>query len=190
MSTPVEPVVTPPASEPAVTPAVEPTDTPTAPATLEEAMALLETVTQSEARWKAMSKKNEDNFKAASKERDDLKASSMTDAEKALEQARTEGRNSALSEVGTDLVNAEMAIQAVAAGVTLPPAEYLNVSKFLGDDGRPNKDAVKSFVESLPKAKAEFAPLQGAGKQTGGAPEINSMDPKELADFITDGSIF
>lgn len=149
---------------------------------------LIAELTADRDKWQAMSKKNEDNYKAASKERDALKSSQMTDAEKALEAARAEGRTSVLSEVGNDLVNAEMAIQAVAAGVTLPDTQYLNMSGFLGDDGRPNKDAVKSFVESLPKAQTQFAPLQGAGKQTGGAPKMDSMDPTELADFIADGS--
>jgi hypothetical protein len=180
MSTPVEPT-TEPTTETTTEPTTEPQKTP------EELIAEL---TADRDKWRALSKKNEDNFKSASKERDELKSAQMTDAEKAIEQARAEGRNSALSEVGTDLVNAEMAVQAAAAGVTLPPAEYLNVSKFLGEDGRPNKDAVKSFVESLPKAKGEFPDLQGAGKQTGGTPEITTMDPNELADLITGGSIF
>jgi hypothetical protein len=149
---------------------------------------LIAELTADRDKWKAMSRQNEDNYKAVSKERDDLKASQMTDTEKAIEAARTEGRNSALSEVGTDLVTAEMAVQAATAGVTLPPAEYLNVSKFLGEDGRPNKEAISSFVESLPTAKEEFPNLQGAGKQTGGAPEVTTMDPSELADLITGGS--
>ncbi|WP_063886226.1 MULTISPECIES: hypothetical protein [unclassified Streptomyces] len=188
MSTPIEPVVTPPATEPVVPPAVEP-PVPVAPSTLEEALALLEAEKQNSSKWQAMSRKNEKNFETVSKERDDLKASQMTDAEKALEAARTEGRTSALSEVGMDLVNAEMAIQAATAGVKLPDTQYLNMTGFLGEDGRPNKDAVKTFVESLPKAQTtEFTPLQGAGKQTGGAPSMDSMDPSVLADFIADGS--
>lgn len=150
---------------------------------------LIAELTADRDKWKAMSRQNEKKWEDASAERDQLKQSQMTDAEKAIEAARTEGRNSALSEVGTDLVTAEMALQAATAGVTLPSAEYLNVSKFLGEDGRPNKEAVKSFVESLPKAKEEFPNLQGAGKQTGGAPEITTMDPTELADFITGGSV-
>lgn len=179
MSTPVESTAE-PTTEPTTEPSSEPQKTP------EELIAEL---TADRDKWRALSKKNEDNFKTASKERDDLKSAQMTDAEKAIEAARTEGRNSALSEVGTDLVTAEMALQAATAGVTLPPAEFLDYSKFFGDDGRPSKDKVKTFVESLPKAKEEFPNLQGAGKQTGGAPEITSMDPKELADIISDGLI-
>jgi flagellar hook-basal body complex protein FliE len=151
-------------------------------------MALLAEERTNTAKWKGLSRQNEKKYEDVSKERDDLKASQMTDAEKAIEAARTEGRNSALSEVGTDLVSAEMALQAATAGVNLPDAKYLNISQFLGDDGRPNKDAIKSFVGELPKAKEEFPDLQGAGRQTGGAPQIDSMDPNELADLIADGS--
>lgn len=141
-------------------------------------------------KWQALSKTNEDRYKTASKERDELKTAQMSDAEKALADARTEGRNSALSEVGLDLVTAEMALQAATASVQLPSPEFLDMTKFLGEDGRPNKDVVKSFVESLPKSntREEFPNLQGAGAQTGGAPTIDSMDPSVLADLISDGS--
>lgn len=148
---------------------------------------LIAELTAERDKWKTLSRQNEDNYKTTSKRLEDLEKSQMTDAEKAIEAARTEGRTSALSEVGTDLVNAEMAIQAATAGVKLPDTQYLNMTTFLGEDGRPNKDAVKTFVESLPKAQT-FAPLQGAGAQTGGAPKMDSMDPNELADFIADGS--
>ncbi|WP_395759482.1 hypothetical protein OIE82_27150 [Streptomyces althioticus] len=178
MSTPVEPT-NPPTTPPAAP--VEPQKSP------EDLIAEL---TAERDKWKALSRQNEKKWEDTSGELAKLKEAQMTEAEKAIEAARTEGRNSALSEVGTDLVTAEMALQAATAGVTLPPAEYLNVSKFLGDDGRPNKEAVKSFVETLPKAKEEFPNLQGAGKQSGGAPEITTMDPNELADLITGGSIF
>jgi hypothetical protein len=161
-----------------------------APATLEEALALLEEERNNSTKWKSLSRQNEKKWEDASGELTKLREAQMTEAEKAIETARAEGRTSALSEVGTDLVTAEMALQAATAGVSLPPAEYLNVSKFLGEDGRPNKEAVKSFVESLPKSKEEFPSLQGAGKQSGGAPEVTTMDPNELADLITGGSIF
>lgn len=168
-----------------IKPEVKPEDNKPAEKTPEELIAEL---TADRDKWKAMSKTNEDRWNQASKERDDLKSAQMTDAEKAIEDARTEGRNSALSEIGTDLVNAEMAIQAATAGVTLPDAQYLNMAGFIGDDKRPNKDAIKSFVESLPKAGTEFPNLQGAGNQSGGKPEITTMDPTELADLISGGS--
>lgn len=148
---------------------------------------LIAELTADRDKWKAMSRQNEDNFKTTSKKLEELERSQMTDAEKAIEAARTEGRTSALSEVGNELVNAEMAIQALSAGVKLPDVQYLNMTSFLGEDGRPNKEAVKTFVESLPKAQDEFPDLHGASKQTGGAPTIESMDPSELADLISDG---
>lgn len=176
MSTPIEPN-TDPNTPPVPDPPVQKTP--------EELIAEL---TAERDKWKALSRQNEDNFKTASRERDELKASQMTDAEKALEAARTEGRNSALSEISKDLITAELRIQAATAGATLPDFKFLNLDQLKGEDGRPNPDAVKSFIETLPKAKEEFPDLQGAGKQTGGAPEITTMDPNELADFISDGS--
>jgi hypothetical protein len=161
---------------------------PKPPSTLEEALALLEEERKSTTKWKALSRQNEKKWEDASAERDQLKQSQMTEAEKAIEAARTEGRNSALSEISKDLITAELRIQAATAGATLPDFKFLNLDQLKGEDGRPNPDAVKSFVESLPKAKEEFPDLQGAGKQTGGAPEVTTMDPNELADFITDGS--
>jgi len=180
MSTPVEPTTEPtssPATEPAAT---EPQKTP------EELIAEL---TADRDKWKALSRQNEDKWKTASEERDKLKESQMTEAERAIEAAKQEARKAALSEVGTDLVKAELAVQAATAKVALPDLRYVDVKQFLGEDGRPSADAVKTFVESLPKASPEFPELQGAGKQTGGAPEITTMDPNELADLITGGSI-
>src|SRR5690349_21563830 len=71
-------------------------------------------------KWKALSRTNEQRWKDASAERDQFKQASMTDAEKALEAARAEGQNSALSEVGTRLAEAELRALAASAGVDLP----------------------------------------------------------------------
>jgi hypothetical protein len=179
MSTPVEPTTeptTPPTTEPAST---EPQKTP------EE---LISELTAERDKWKNLSRQNEKKWEEASTERDKLKEAQMSDAEKAIEEARQEARKAALSEVGADLVKAELALQAATAGAKVPDAQFLNISQFLGEDGRPNKEAVQAFVDSLPKAGSGFPELQGAGKQTGGAPEITTMDPNELADLITDGS--
>lgn len=141
-------------------------------------------------KWKSLSRQNEKKWEDASGELSKLKEAQMSDAEKALEAARTEGRTSALSEISKDLITAELRIQATTAGATLPDLKFLNLDQLKGEDGRPNPDAVRAFVESLPKAGTEFPNLQGAGKQSGGAPEITTMDPNELADLITGGSIF
>ncbi|MGQ5602955.1 hypothetical protein [Streptomyces sp. EKS3.2] len=160
------------------------TEAPKAP-TLEELQADVE-------RWKTLSRQNEKNYNEARTELSKLKEASMTDAEKALEKAREEARNAALSEVGSRLVEAELRAQAATAGVTLPPAEFLNVSRFIGADGSPDTSAIQTFVSSLPQpSKApDFAQGIGLGRQGDsggyaagqlGRDALSRMSPQEIA---------
>jgi hypothetical protein len=158
-----------------VTPPAAPPATPT-----------LDEVIADRDRWKAMSKTNEKRWNDTSAELQQLQAAQQT----AVEAARTEGRTSALGEVSTELVTAELQLQAVKAGAELPDLLYLDLTRFTGDDKRPNADAVKSFIESLPSkaSGSEFPHLAGAGHNRGGSADFTSNDPNELADFIAGGS--
>jgi hypothetical protein len=140
-------------------------------------------------KWKALSRTNEKRWNEASTELDTFRQSQMTEQEKAIEAAKTEARNAALSEVGTSLVEAEIRAQAASAGVTVP-TEYLDLNRFLGENGRADADKVKSFISSLPKptASPEFPQLMGAGHHKAGGNDISTMDPNELADIIAGGS--
>ncbi|QLE71104.1 hypothetical protein FGW37_05350 [Streptomyces rectiverticillatus] len=138
-------------------------------------------------KWRAMSRENEKRWKQSTKELEQLRAAQMTDQEKAIADARLEARQAALAEVGTSLVEAEIRAQAASHGVTAP-TDYLDLTRFLGDDGRPDTELVLQFVSSLPKPASEpaFAPLNGAGHHSpSGA--VTSMDPNELADLISGG---
>ncbi|MFI2909453.1 hypothetical protein ACG2OD_14550 [Streptomyces sp. PDY-4] len=159
------------------------TDAPKAP-TLEELQADVE-------RWKALSRQNEKNYNETRTELTKLQEASMTDAEKAIEQAKQEARNAALSEVGSRLVDAELRAQAATAGVTLPPAEFLNVQRFIGADGSPDSTAIQAFVSSLPQpSKApDFAQGIGLGRQGDsgsyaagqiGRDALSRMSPQEI----------
>lgn len=160
------------------------TEAPKAP-TLEELQADVE-------RWKTLSRQNEKNYNEARTELSKLKEASMTDAEKAIEKAKEDARNAALSEVGSRLVEAELRVQAATAGVTLPPAEFLNVQRFIGADGSPDTAAIQTFVSSLPQpSKApEFAQGIGLGRQGDsggyaagqiGRDALSRMSPQEIA---------
>ncbi|MFJ5066539.1 hypothetical protein ACIQC7_08995 [Kitasatospora sp. NPDC088556] len=140
-------------------------------------------------KWKALSRKNEERWKSASKELEEIRQTQMTDQEKALADARAEGRKAALSEVGTSLVQAEIRAQAAAAGVTVL-AEYVDLNRFLADDGTANAEAVTEMIEKergKQPAEPTFPKLQGAGYHRGNVPTISSMDPTELADLIAGG---
>ncbi|MDQ1016687.1 hypothetical protein [Streptomyces afghaniensis] len=160
------------------------TEAPKAP-TVEELQADVE-------RWKTLSRQNEKNYNEARTELSKLQEASMTDAEKAIEKAKDEARNAALSEVGTRLVDAELRVQAATAGVTLPRPEFLNTSAFLGTDGVVNTEAIKAFVESLPKPSnaPEFAQGIGLGRQGDsgsyaagqiGRDALSRMSPQEIS---------
>jgi hypothetical protein len=168
----------------------------TAPTTLEEALAALDAERQNVSKWKGLSRTNEDRYKEVSQERDQLKQATLTDTEKALEQARQEARNAALSEVGSDLVSAEMRVQAASAGVQLPDTQFLNLNSFMGTDGRPNADAIKTFVSSLPKPQQQgFRQDLGLGRQGGSAPgaltreEYNRLSREERKKARDDGRV-
>jgi hypothetical protein len=143
-------------------------------------------------KWKNLSRTNEKRWNDTSAELQKLKDASMTDAEKAIEKAKEEARNAALSEVGTRLVDAELRVQAATAGVTLPSPEFLNTSAFLGADGVVNTEAIKAFVESLPKPSnaPQFAQGIGLGRQGDsgsyaagqiGRDALSRMSPQEIS---------
>jgi hypothetical protein len=141
-------------------------------------------------KWKALSRTNEKRWNDASAELDTLKQSQMSDAQKAIEAARAEGRTAALSEVGNRLVEAELRAQAATAGVELPSAEFLNLNRFLGTDGAVDSEAVSAFVKSIPTPAAGPAFRQdiGLGRQGDSAPgqltrdDLSRMTPSEIND--------
>ncbi|MFF3416828.1 hypothetical protein ACFYW9_19325 [Streptomyces sp. NPDC002698] len=157
---------------------VAPPAPPTGP-TLEEVIADRD-------RWKALSRQNEQGFNTTRTELQQLRDSQQA----ALEAAKAEGRTAALGEVSTELVTSELRLQALGAGATLPDLQFLDLSRFQGDDARPNGDTIKAFIESLPKGQSgsEFPHLAGAGHNRESGSSFQSFDPSELADFIAGGS--
>lgn len=100
--------------------------------------------------------------KALEKELADLRQQSMTDTEKAIEQARSESRAAALAEVGGKVARAE--IRAAAVGRLDQAAldvliDGLNLAKFLDEDGEVDTAKVAAFVDGIaPKADEEEKP--------------------------------
>ncbi|MGW5773101.1 hypothetical protein ACWEVY_28615 [Streptomyces longwoodensis] len=147
----------------------------------------LEEVIADRDRWKALSRQNETNYNTTRTELQQVQEAQQA----AIEAAKEEARKAALGELSTELVTAELRLQATAAGADLPDLQFLDLNRFQGDDARPNSDAVKAFIESLPKGQSgsEFPHLAGAGHNKEGGSDFTSLDPGELADFIA-GSNF
>ena len=106
-------------------------------------------------KWKAQARKHEERAKAnatAAKELEKFRQQTMSDTEKAIEQARNEGRQRTLVEVGGKLAAAE--VRAAATGRMSEEQidtllEGLNLSRFVGDDGEIDRAAVVKFVDGI-----------------------------------------
>ncbi|MFC4116465.1 hypothetical protein [Nonomuraea zeae] len=130
-------------------------------------------------KWKTFARTHEDRWKTASKELDDLRKASLPDAERVIEEAKEKARSETLAEVGSRLATAELRAAAAAAGVVIPDTvtQYLDVSRFIGDDGNPNADAISSFIASLPQPKApKFSQNVGIGPQSSGVSQLTRED--------------
>jgi hypothetical protein len=106
-----------------------------------------------EQRVKAMG--DYDQLKKAAEEYQRLVEASKTDAERAVEAAREEGRASALAEVGAQLVEAQFT--ALTAGRMTDEQrdavlDGLDRSRYL-TDGRPDVDRLRTLVDSIAPAQ-------------------------------------
>lgn len=142
-------------------------------------------------KYKTLSRKHEERAKAnatAAKERDELRQQYMTEQEKAVEQARAEGRSEAVKASSERVVSAE--IRAAAAGRLGKEQldeliDGIDTGKFVGDDGEVNVEKVQRFVDGIaPASNADpgFPDLgQGArGAGTGGSADQLLDDVKRL----------
>lgn len=135
-------------------------------------------------KWQALSKKHEKSWQTVSDELKTTRAASMSEAEKAIELAKEEGRKAAFSEVGNALVEAELKVQAAKAGRDLPDdfAEVLNLSK-LSKDGKPDSDAIARVIKTLAPAKGDskFAQNLGIGQQGSSKSQLARSDLKGMS---------
>jgi len=147
-------------------------------------------------KWQALSKKNEGRAKAnatAAKELEKLKASQMSDTDKAVAEAEARGRKAAGAEGSQRLAAAE--IKAALTGVVPDPAaivEDLNLARYVTDDGEVDGDAVvklKAKFEGLAPKKPVKAGSTGSaegGTRGSGDPEqltradLKGMSPKQI----------
>lgn len=124
------------------TPAPEPTAAPS----LEDLQAEVD-------KWKALSRKNEDKARAnaqAQSELERLRQESMTEQERAVEQARQEARQQTLAEVGTLRVSDAFRVASAGKSIDIDALiEGVNLAGFLGDDGQPDIDKVEGWVERI-----------------------------------------
>lgn len=148
-------------------------------------------------KWKALSRKNENELEKARKELDQLRKASMSDSEKAIQEAKEEGRKAALSEVGGRLAEAEIKASAASQGRKVPDGfeKFLDMNSFMADDGTVNAETVSAFINSLPVVDTgpKFPQGVGLGHQgEGGVSQLSyeqmqSMTPEEIVKARKEG---
>lgn len=171
-------------TEPATGSATEPTETTSTDTTDWRAEA---------DKWKAQARKHEERAKTnanASKDLETLRQQSMSDQEKAVAQARAEGKAEALREGASKIVEAK--IEAAAAGrldddqlKTL--LENVDLARFVDESGDVDGDKVAKFVEGIAPKTEQTEPVfpdlgQGARGSTSKA-DANPLlaDMKKIA---------
>jgi hypothetical protein len=136
-------------------------------------------------KWKRLARKHEERSKAnlaarkkAERERDDARQASMSDQEKAVEDAKAAARAEAMADLGGRLV--EAAVTKAAAGRLSDDQvdgllEGLDPVRFLDEDGDVDADKVKAFVDRIApdtggeNGNGRRAPGLGQGRRPGSA---------------------
>jgi hypothetical protein len=152
------------------------------------------TAKQQAAYWKAQARKHEDRvkgmsdydkYKEAFDEYQRLLTASQTEQEKAVAEARRQGRTEALKETGGQLV--EQWVRAAAAGRLAEESVTalltgLDRSRFLHENGGVDTDKVYQFVGSIAPAAAPVQP-DGQGVPVNPAQPPVTAAPTRAPDF-------
>jgi len=128
---------------------------------------------------RAARKESDRRFKALEKELQQVRQSSMTDADKAVAEAKAAGRTEAVGEFGKRLARTEF--DAVAGRRnpdfdTASALEWVDLGRFVGDDGEPDSKAIKAAVERLVPTPEGGPPSFDGGARTSATPAKDMND--------------
>ena len=116
-------------------------------------------------KWEARAKENSGAAKAAEKARLDA----MSESERAVEEAKQSARAEAASTYGKRLAKTEFDALAGRRNPDFDSAsalEFVDLGKFVGEDGEPDTKAIKAAVERLVPAPADTTPSYDGGTRT------------------------
>lgn len=153
---------------------------PTSTPTVEDLQAKLDEVTKEARKWEARSK---DNHQAKT-ELEKQRQAAMTEAERAVAEAEERGRTAATQNFGKRLATSEIRAAALDADRDLTGVfDYLDLTRFVDEDGEPDAKAIKAFVDGLP--------VRDDGKPRAPKPDANqgrsgAAGPKSPADSFAE----
>jgi hypothetical protein len=100
-----------------------------------------------------------------------FRKAAMSESERAVAEAEARGRTTAAQEYGKRLARSEIRAAAADSGADVGGVfDYLDLSRFVGDDGEPDTEAVKAFVEALPRRTPQPPSLDLGSRGDGAAP--------------------
>jgi hypothetical protein len=144
-------------------------------------------------KWKAQARKHEQRAKAnasAAQQLEELRQQSMTEQERAVEQAKAAARSEVLAEVGASRV--EDALRAALAGRPVNVdalIDGLDRSRFLSEEGQPDRDGIAAWVDAIAPASQTPTPVDlGQGARPNTTPkqltrdDLRTMSPDQIVD--------
>ncbi|MFC8945917.1 hypothetical protein [Streptomyces rochei] len=135
------------------------------------------------------SRKWEKRAKENTSELEKLRQAQMTDQEKAVAEAEKAGRTAAAAEYGQRLAAAEFRAAVAAAGIDLgEAAEFIDVNRFVGEDGDVNVAAIKSAVTKFAKIAGPKGPGRSGGDLGGGSGQQPPNLDQQIAQAKADGN--
>jgi hypothetical protein len=118
---------------------------------------------------RAEAAKHRTEARAATAELEKQRQASMSEAEKAVAEAEQRGRQSAVNEFGKRLAQTEFRAAAASRNPGFDPAaalEFVDLTKFIGEDGEPDSKAIAKAVERLiPDAAPQPPSFDGGSRQ-------------------------
>jgi hypothetical protein len=128
---------------------------------LETLQAKIEELTKESRKWESRAKENG----SKAREFDEQRKAAMTEAERAAAEAEERGRTAAATEFGKRLATSEIRAAAATAGADLAGVfDFLDLTRFIGDDGEPDTKAIESFVGGLPKKESTPPSFDGGSR--------------------------
>jgi hypothetical protein len=127
-------------------------------------------------KWKELSRKTEADARKAHSELKKLQSASMTEQERAVEEATARGRDEAMAKVASRLVDAEVRASAAGRGIDADALlEGLDRSRFLGDDGEPDREAIETYLDRLAPKQAKRLDLGQGARDGASSADMNSL---------------
>lgn len=124
---------------------------------------------EAERREKRAAEKRASELEARLKEFEAQQKAAMTDAERALVEAESRGRTAAATEFGKELAQTQFDALAGRRNPGFNTADalaFVDLAKFLGEDGRPDMAQIQAAVERLVPAPTEGVPSFDGGTRT------------------------